>query len=479
MTKGERLGEIVGQLNGSEAVRLARAVELARLRGKEELPTDLVLAALRPRLREARAARVPTLCRLITASFEHFLVDREDEPRLPGRIARAALTPWWQALGIVAGAELAGLEERLKSLHARDAAGSIEEFVAVARTQVAGWTAALAAELAHARPNMPLRKFFPRLGLIDDVKAIATLLSLAEPLTAAFAEIDRVLAIAGKLDGRQIVDLIPEAVTAAKQHYLAITDADGMNSVYLALALLNRLRYPWQILRLGRALSWKPNDSLLRDTEFGAVGERLIMGLTHTAQDIARFAGADNDALEILPMMDAITEYMEDAEGLLGEFGFRRDSPWGESILQTRIIIADAVGREFLHRLGQHILQLVLPVGRRAGLPRGATPDPDLRQGPTEAAIAQAVAAARLLMLVLHRGQRHGFGQPAHEVIEMLEMEIDRRTSGLLDALRHNPGDEAAAAQIAGAVQVLDVLFEDGRGTTLSRRAGLARQAKA
>jgi hypothetical protein len=460
-----------------EAVKLARAVELARLRGKEGLPTDAVLAALRPRLREARAPRVPTLRRLVVQSFEDFLIDGEDDPRLPGRIARAVIAPWWRGVTEIAGAELRPLEQALAALYAEDFAVAPDGLAPQAQAAAAGWTRTLVEELAKPHVSGSLRKIFPRSGLVADVKTIATLLSFADALGAAFADIDRMLAMAGKLVGRQIVDLVPEAVTMAKQHYLSISEAPGVQAVFLALALLNRLRYPWQILRLGRALSWKPNDSLLRDTEFGPVGERLILGLTRSAHDIAHLAGFRGEALDVAPIAAAIADYMEDAEGLLGEFGFRRDSPWGEAILLTRVVIADALDREFLAHVGNQMLSRILPVERRSGVPRGFSPDADLRAPPAEAAVAEAMGAARLFMLLLHRGSRHGFGQPVREIIDSVALEIDRRAGMLLDALRETPDHAVIEAQIAAAVEVLDVLFDDGRGTTLSRRLSLARQA--
>ncbi len=168
---------------------------------------------------------------------------------------------------------------------------------------------------------------------------------------------------------------------------------------------------------------------------------------------------------------------MEDAEGLLGEFGFRRDSAWGEAILQTRVVIADALSREFLAHVGDQMLAQILPVARRSGVPRGFSPDADLRAPPPAASVAGTVAAARFLMLLLQRGSRHGFGQPVREVIDTLGIEIDRRAAALLDASRVEPDHPVIEAQIAAAVQVLDVLFDDGRGTTLNRRLGLARSA--
>ncbi|HZT52122.1 MAG TPA: hypothetical protein VFA22_09315 [Stellaceae bacterium] len=479
MDRAAQLVEVLGKLSALEAVALARAVELARLKGRETLPTELVLDALRPRLREARAGRIPNLRRLVCAAFQYFLIDEEELPRVPGRLPRAAIAPWWTALQRIGGAELRALEAELAGRFTEGASGDTQDVALAAWSKAAEWTRSLSQELAAPKRDAALRELFPRVELGADVAAIADLLAIAAPVTAAFAAMDQVLAAAGKLDGRQIVEFIPEAVTIAKQHYVAMSEAQGMRNSLLALGLLNRLRRPWHILRLARALSWKQNDALLRQTEFAVVGERLIQGLAKSAQDIAALAAPRTGAIDAARIAAAIADYMEEAEGLLGEFGFRRDSDWGEAILRTRVSVSDAIGRAFLGRLAEQMMARILPVERRAGTPRGVSAEPDLREPPSDGAIAEAIEAAKLLAMLQHRGARHGFGQPAHDTIDALGTEIEKRTRDLLDALRRSPGHPVIEAQISAAAHVIDVLFEDGRGSTIARRMRLLRPAPA
>jgi len=479
MDKAAQLGEVLAKLSTQEAVALARAVELARIKGTESLPTLVVLEALRPALREARAPRLPDLRRLICVPLQHFLTDAEEEPRLPGRVARAAIAPWWATLRRTAAEELGALEASLAACYGDDAPAGVDEVARRAWAAAARGTASLVKELAKPRGDAALRQLFPRAGLVTDVTTIAALLALAEPIITAYAAIDQVLAAADKLEAGRIIELTSEAVTVAKQHYLAIPEANGLDAGLLALGLLNRLRRPWQILRLARALSWKQNDALLRQTEFATVGERLIVGLSSSAQEIVSLTSARGGAIDCARIGAAIADYMEECEGLLGEFGFRRDSSWGEAILKTRVVVSDAVGREFLGRVADQMLARILPLERRAGLPRGSSPGPDLHQPPSEADVAEAVAAARLLILLLHRGSRHGFGQPARDTIDTLSTELEKRTRDLLDALRHTPDHPAIEAQLTAAVQIFDLLFEDGRGNTIARRMRLAKQVTA
>jgi hypothetical protein len=480
MDKNARLADALGNLPRKEALALAHAVEMQRLRGKETLPTDIVLAALRPHLQEARAPRVPTLRRLVCAIFDPFLTDREDEPRLLGRIARRAITPWWRAVGRIAGAELLALEQRLAALYETGPPVGLNDFALEAQEAASGWTQSLAAELSKPRADPAVRQLFPRAGLVADVKAMATILAMAGPLGNGFAAIERTLDTGSRLDGRFILDLGPDAVTLAKQHYGAISESHGMDAVLLAIGLLNRLRHPWHILRLGRAMSWKNNDAMLHDTEFGAVGERLVLGLKHLADDIVALAEQRAAPIDPIRFGAAVLAYMDEAEGLLGEFGFRRDSAWGETILQTRVALSNALDRDFLGRLAEQlVLAKIVPVERRSGGTRAIAANPDLGVLPDAAAIADAVAAVRLIVLMAQRGTRHGLGQAAREAAEPLGEEITKRSGVLLEALQAAPDHPAITAQLIAAGQVLDTMFEDGRGDTLMRRMRLASQASA
>jgi hypothetical protein len=478
MDRAAELREALGGLSVQEALALARSVELSRLNRNEELPAELVLAALRPTLRAARAPRLPDLRRLVARAFEPFLADREDDPRIPGLVPRSSIVPWWQALETIAGPDLAALQSRLAALVPLGRPSMLEPLAREARAAAAVWTNTLLAELGRPHADAALRPIATRPNLAADITTMAALLVLAEPIGAALDAVDEVLQATGKLVGRRILEFTPEAVTVAKQHYLAFSQTHGMESRYLALALMNRLRDPWQILRLGRALSWKHHDSMLRDTEFGVVGERLIIDLRRSVQDVAALVARRGPLPDLATLGAALATYMEEVEGLLGEFGFRRDSGWGEAIFATRAALAEAMNRDWLGRVAaEAVLGRILPVQRRSGQPRGSAAPPDLRT-PTADAAAAAVAATRFLAMLAQRGARHGLGQ-AREVVDALTAEIDRRADAVLELMRQVPGHAGIEAQIAAAARVLDVLFDDGRGAVLIRRMRLVGQGAA
>ena len=267
MDKAAQLQTVLGRLSPEQASQLARAVELDHALGRDGLPRASILEALRPTLRIVRPPRVPTLQRLICTGIEDFLTDRVDDPRLEGLIPRSSIAPWWQAMTIIAGAEIAAFEANLRE---QLIAGSpnLETLQGEAQEAAARWSFALAGELPKPIRSS-VRRLLPEL-VARDVDVIAHALTVARPLSVAMKTLHRVAARLNLLEDRFITDLSPDCVTLLKKEYLALSETHGMDARFLALAVLNRLTQPRQILRLGRALSWKPNDSLVASTEFSS-----------------------------------------------------------------------------------------------------------------------------------------------------------------------------------------------------------------
>jgi hypothetical protein len=472
--KSEQLKGLLNTLPTNEAVALARKLETQRALGQEALPAETVLAILRPQLRRVRPQRVPSLCRLACAGFEDFLVDRVDDPRLPGLIPRSAIIPWWQALERMAPAELKVFGADFARLVAANDAQGLERLGQRLRDAARGWTEAVIAGFKSRRlADAVTRKALSDIGLQADFAEIARILAIAEPLRQA---IDAVIAVAvrnGQAQGRGISDFSADTVTAAKQQYLRFAEIAGFDSRYFALGLMNRLERPWYVLRLGRALSWKPTDALLQDTELGIIGQRLIHDIAVVVREIEGLMpsrrGRSPQTTDYARLHQMMSRYIEHAEGMLSEFGFRRDSDWGEQILETRAALSRALGQDRLTLVAEAPLAL-LPLKRGVSARGLASDDPDLATAPTPEALEQALRAAKLLLLLMQKGGRHGLSSPARITIEELGIEIDNRAAKLYDELARNPSHEVAAAQLAAVIKVAEVLFEDGRAAVMTRR---------
>jgi hypothetical protein len=474
MDKAEQLKGALGALPTNEAVVLAHKLELQRALGQETLPAETILSVLRPQLQRIRPPRVPTLCRLAVAGFEDFLVDRLEDTRLPGMIPRGAIKPWWQALERMAPQEIKAHQADLARLVPKNEPVAMEKLGATVRRAAHGWTAAIIAGFQNRKLSDPAtKKALGDIGLQADFAEIARILAIAEPLRQALKAVSAVAARGIHAPGHRIADLSADAVTEAKRQYLHMSELVGLESRYVALGIMNRLERPFQILRLGRALSWKPNDAMMQDTELAIVGQRLMRDLQTLANEVdAQMPSQRRGTAAVIDfeaIVSAITRYFESVQGMLAEFGFNRDSPWGTQILETRATLSRAFDSDQLERVAE-IALAVLPLRRGVSARGMASDDPDLETAPTPATIEQAVRAARLLALLLQRGGRHGLSNPAKTAIDEIGTEILNRSDKLYDELAHNPGHEIAAAQITAIVRVADVLFEDGRGQVLARR---------
>jgi hypothetical protein len=472
--KSEQLKGLLNTLPTTEAVTLARKLETQRALGKETLPAETVLSALRPHLRRIRPQRVPTLCRLACAGFEDFLVDRVDDPRLPGLIPRSAIAPWWQACERLAPEDMKTFNADFARLIAASDWHGVEKLGEMLRTAARGWTDTILSAFGSRKlADAATRKALGDIGLQTDFAEIARVLAIAEPLRQA---LDAVIAVAvrnGAAQGRRILDFHADTVTAAKQQYLHFAEVAGFDSRYFALGLMNRLERPWFVLRLGRALSWKPTDALLQDTELGIVGKRLIHDIEALVRELENLMpsrrGRSSQAADYGRLYEIMARYIETSEGMLSEFGFRRDSDWGEQILETRAQLSRALAEDRLALVAETPLSL-LPLRRGVSVRGLASDDPDLETVPTPEAIEQAIRAAKLLVLLIQKGGRHGISSPARATVEELGIEIDNRAKRIYDELAQNPRHAAAAAQLSAIIKVCEALFEDGRATVMTRR---------
>jgi hypothetical protein len=468
MDKATQLQTVLRRLSPQQATELARQVELNRALGREDeaMPSALILEALRPTLRLAKPPRVPDLRRLICTGFEDFLTDRDDDPRLEGLIPRASIPRWWRAVAMIADSEIKALETRLRD-QLRAPTPQLEALQNEAWEAAARWSAALTAELAKSKPPLALRKLLPQL-VARDVDVIAHVLTIARPLNTTMKTLQRVAHRLSLLEERRVTDLVPDCITLLKKEYLALSESHGMDARFLALAVLNRLRHSHQILRLGRALSWKPNDTLVANTEFFCVGARLIGEVERSARVLLLQMPRRGPLSSPRALGAALVHYLDESEGVLSEIGVRRDSPWGVAILRTRTDVADTLDEVFLARFAALVLAL---------LPRVEHPGhgPDLSAMPARDTIALAREAAGFLKLLTQRGERHGFAKPAHDAITALAEEIDDRISDLCEAAPLAPASAAVIeAQARATAELCDELFDDGRSTQLMRRVAAA-----
>ncbi len=463
--KTKKLELILAKLSHRQALAFARSLETERALGKASLPTEAILAALRPQLRQGHAPRVPTLCRLACTAFEEFLTDSTEPKRPEGRITRAVIAPWWKGVQAVAGHDMLELERSFRDHVASTDKAAFGVFAQTVHRAVRQWTETLLKRMTEGEGDPALKAIFAGLNLMADLREVARILPLAEMLRSG---LDTVIAAAqgeGKARGRWLPELGPATSAEAARQYRKVRDAFGVDVGYFALALINRLERPWDILGLGRELAWRQDGSLVRDTEFGAIGRRLLREFEILAREIGGLAG--NAAGPLAPLLTTLERYAEASRALLGEGGFRRGSTWAEEVTEIRGHVVEALGAPFIERLGETVLALLPPRGAGAGLI------------PDQPAIVRAAEAARLLVFLRENGGKTGIIPGVQRAAEQSAKEIGRRVKELTAAAKNAEDNAALASQAEAAALISDILFAEDGGETAALQVKRPRKAPA
>src|SRR5260221_347631 len=173
-----KLEEILGRLSAQQALAVARSLETERALGRTTLPTEAILAALRPQLKAGLAKRVPTLCRLACTPFEDFLTDGTEVKQPDGRIRRLVIAPWWQGLQHLGGSDMEALEAEFRSLLTGTDQQAAAAFGKKVGTTMRGWTETMLQRLSEPEGDARLKAIFDGLGVMCDLREVARVLPM-------------------------------------------------------------------------------------------------------------------------------------------------------------------------------------------------------------------------------------------------------------------------------------------------------------
>jgi hypothetical protein len=374
------LSGFLGSLPEHVAARLAKAVEVDRLIGGTGLPHDVILRALRPQLRQAtdRTGRMQTPQRFFCRPFEDILVGSGRTLKQKGRIARASIEAVWNWLA----ADLMPVRHRVISealrdaiLHARES--EIEESCAELWAEAA---LVLKPELETEKKKIFAAKKLGGMALAEDAAEMALLLEAAREI--------------GELQGRlpkPIVNLSEEDIVFLRDCFERWTDSNPDLAPYVPLIVMGRLERPWEALRLVGALTRKSTDTLISNTDLGAVGELLFSDLDIYVKKIQAARPMDFDAESLLASLAGFAEL---SSGIVKEFGIRRDGKWGQRLTKDRSAVAQVM-EGLLDRAPKEIMA-ALPSAKMGGF--GKSPKPlDLSRPPDPERVAKAMRYAQLM----------------------------------------------------------------------------------
>lgn len=457
--KLEALRQLFATLPPDTQQRLADVLANVQ-HGDPDFPAALIATALPDGIAPAEPAaddtpapldssRRYTLKELVCLGIEPFLVEETGPSLVPGRIPRSVVEPWWEAMLRMGADEMEALETALAAEYEKE--GDIAAFAHDLRRKVSLWSDTFVEKLAQGKTLVAdLRAMFSENLVREHVGEITRIMRCCEPIVAALARI---------APEGEIAEFSEEAAARAARVYVAAAEKMGADACYLALALFNRLGKPWQIMRLAAALGWtRAAGAKSRNAEMTALCERLIPVLVELANAIKAATAQETLASTegaFVELRQLVLRYAQIADALAAEVDFRKDSAWGAQIIRSREAMRSAFDAEPLDVM-ENIIVGFMPSVLEAEAP------------PPEPAISHAIAAARLLMAVVHHGQHHGFGNDAGVLVGKLGKELER----LIEMLLTRP--QGHEPQLDGAVKVLSTLFPDLRTQALAKRVAQA-----
>ena len=418
-----------------------------------ELPTSATPAAAAPR---PSGPRVPTLNRLVCQAFEPFLSDRQDDPRMPGLIPRTMIGPWWNALTALCADELVRFEVRLKTIIGTGEFEEADPLAVELQKAAIDWNLRVLAAIERPAAHPAIAAVAANPLLVDDIREVARILPIAAALKSRLAITFSLLAEDGQMEGRRIYGLSGDAIVTLRQQYTQFADRVGADAAYFALAVLNRMLRPWQMLLVGRALAWQPHERNARYPEFDTVAQRLVLELKRMAREIAALARKD-DLAAFMPVINSLAaRYFDEVNGMIGTFGptFTGDDASWNVLTETRTVLAAAFDRTFVDRVAALVLRADEPDGE------------------------PAIPAAELMAIVVENGPRYGFGGEARDCRERLGRQVETKAGAIIAALQTTP-NRGSQTQAYAMLRVVEIMFKDAQGAQLARSLRMARQFSA
>ncbi len=458
----QRLDGFLGSVTPTLALQLARAVEIDRLRGGA-LPHDQILTALRPRLREAarRLDRTFTPRRLVCSAFEDLLIDTRLRKQR-GRVLRSSINAVWdwltRSLAPTACEQaLDAIREKLMNGGPDFADGEVDTFQRIA-----------AEAILNAIPVVDMK----------DIRAADAVRALGADVAADAHDMARMMEMAAEV--RQLQRMLPKPM-----HTLAEEDIFRIRGVfervvvshpdcasYIPFLVMGRLSKPWEAIRLTGALSRKVNDTLISQTDFGAIGEALLSDLDDCVERLSLIRPADLNADAAVADVVAFSNI---STGIVRELGIKRDGIWGRHMMNARGEMSAQMER-LLSRAPKDI-SATLPTVRRGGFGIRATRRmPDLTRSLDPAKAAKAVQLAKLVAGSRQHAMAGAFAGLLKQVDEQVTATVRQYVDELSDEVHAlgQAGATSSAKFVDHAAALIAALDGPEAGDQVRRRANAA-----
>lgn len=405
--------------------------------------------------------------RLFMAPFEDFLFDGERTEKEVGRIPRSSTEPIWNWIQEDVLPDT--FPDMLDRVHRHLDSGDEEALSAAITVMQEATAAAMSAALERSETEPEhfdrLMKKLGDFAILEDAREIADVFMILDEVRQMHYEVPRLIS--------SFDDIM---VSSVRDIYDRLYERDPDRAIYLALALMGRLEFPWQILRLARKVAQRSDDTMISRTDFSILGERLIKRLESIAD---HFRGLRPGLSDLSELHGLIVEFSDLSSGITKEIELLRIGNWGQRLLTSRNLISTAVGDEFSHYLKD--LSNALPLQRVGGFGRGGPRRVDVSRLPDDERVIRILRELDFMDDVKPLAKAIGAQNAFDRTQPELEAYVVSYEDAIIEELRYSEADEAenAEAYLAVACELSKRVCGASASSTLTKRGRIALQASA
>jgi hypothetical protein len=224
---------------------------------------------------------------------------------------------------------------------------------------------------------------------------------------------------------------------------------------------------PWEALHLAAALARQSNDTVLSNTDMGAVGELLFSDIDSYVDKIRAVRPGEFDASALIEALGAFAEL---SSGIVKELGIRRDGKWGQHLTKARTAVAQVM-EGLVERAPKEILP-ALP-GVKSGGARGSKVL-DLSRPPDAERTARAMRYAQLVAHSRPFAVAASFNAKLSTVLEELTTALRQFGEELLKEMRTPHEGQAVENNLEVIFGLCALILGEEETTFLRRRARAA-----
>ncbi|MEQ9518663.1 MAG: hypothetical protein RLN89_04405 [Parvibaculum sp.] len=470
MNKAETLKSFLGTLPPRAAVKLLDAIEKGALPAK-------ALGLSMEEIRESLTTKVKAIAedregdekpqRLFSEPFEDFLFDGERTEKVPGAIPRSSLAPIWHWLKFdLMPDALPDMVERIYTHLENEDEEALASAVTVMQEAAAR---AMQSALSGSRGDIVhADKLVKKLGdynIIEDAHEIADVLSILDDIKTMQHRVPRHISA---FDDRMVSDV--------RDLYDDLFARDPDRAIYLALAVMGRLQFPWHILRLARKVAQRSDDTMISRTDFSILGERLIRRLEVISGCFKDLRPGLSDLRELHLL---IVEFSELSHGITKEIELLRIGNWGQRLLKGRNTISTAINDEFARYLKD--LSLALPLQRVGGFGRSGPRRVDVSHAPTVERVERVMRELTFMKEIESHAQAIGVKNVYDKTQPEMQAYMEMYEDALIEELRicDPSAHENAQAYLEAAANIMAFVVGDEAAAILRKRGRVALQAPA